>query len=418
MKRSNSDTIHPDRNTKQRKPDQGSENDESNCDSEFEAPAKRLSVETKSNVSLPEEISTSNQMDFLTDNHVPNDAENLDVISAVKPPPILMKRSKNFEADLDLINKTFAKIRYKRAGKFTKLLPDTVDMHREIISFLIANNLNYLTPKSRSKSRRIEVTITGIPCDMRTQQVKEALTAKGFDVEKIVQLTEYRNKKPLPLFRAALPNSDRNKNIFNITDLLNLKISVMRIKRSKSLRSTIKCGAEHAHEKIPAKSEAHVPKCINYGENDQVASFRGGKKFHKFSKNNIRKEGTTDANIAQTKSPRNQQIYKELHRMNNNVTQSKTSGKQKNYQELPRLNNNMAQSKTFRNQKKYPELSRMNNNTDESQPATDFQDIIYIMQEFRKLFGKMKYVEIFAQQLRNATSSVEKFELFSAVFLD
>ncbi|GBN88997.1 hypothetical protein AVEN_162241-1 [Araneus ventricosus] len=140
---------------------------------------------------------------------------------------------------------------------------------------------------------------------MRTQQIKEALIEKDLDVEKIVQLAEYRTKKPLPLFHAVLPNSDKNKSIFVLTDLLNFNISVGRIRSSR----------------FTATSEARVPKSVTCGETSQVVSWGRRRKFHEVSKNN-------------------------------------------------------------------------NSNMDKYEPATDFQDIIYIIQEF------------------------EKFHLFPAVFLD
>ncbi|GBN53601.1 hypothetical protein AVEN_147470-1, partial [Araneus ventricosus] len=246
--------------------DQGPANDESNCENESEASVKRLSEKTKSTVSLPEETSTSHEMTCLTDNHDPNDAEKV-VIPADGPPPIMMKRSLNFEADLRLINEKFGEIRTKKTGIFTKLLPETDDTHQEIIAFLTANNLEYLTPK------RIKVVITGLPCDMRTQQIEEALIERDLDVKKVVQLTEYLTGKPLSLFQVVLPNSERNKNIFNLTDLLNLNISVERIGEGRLRIRTIKCGIEHSQEKGTVKSEADVSKCVNCGETGKDVSW-------------------------------------------------------------------------------------------------------------------------------------------------
>ncbi|GBM89163.1 hypothetical protein AVEN_157752-1 [Araneus ventricosus] len=238
----------------------------------------------------------------------------------------------------------------------------------------------------------------GLPCDARIQQIKEALVEKDVDVEKLVQMTDYRTKKSLPLFKAVMPNSDRNKKIFNLTDLLNLNVSVERIGRRRLRRLT-------NHEKGTTKPEANVPKCVNCGETGQVAFLGDRKKFRQVSKTNFRKPGTTDDNLAQEKKPRNPKNYrKELPCMNSNVVM---------------YDANLAVAKPHRNQKNYQkELPRMNSNMDASEPATDLQDIIYIMQEFRKLFGKFNDAKTFAQQLRNAKNSVEKFELFSAVFLD
>ncbi|GBM60610.1 hypothetical protein AVEN_83546-1 [Araneus ventricosus] len=147
---------------------------------------------------------------------------------------------------------------------------------------------------------------------------------------------------------------NRNKNIFNLTDLLNFNISVGRIGRSRLRRRNNKCGVEHNHEKGAAKPEADILKCVADGENGEIASWLGRKKFSEVGKNNFSQPGTTYANMAQAKTSRNQ----------------------KNYQ---------------------AQLPRMNNNMDESEPATDFQDIIYIMQEFRKLFGKFNDAKTFAQ---------------------
>ncbi|GBM60611.1 hypothetical protein AVEN_83547-1 [Araneus ventricosus] len=203
MKRSNSHISSPDRNAKRIKSiDRRPANGEGKFENEFEAPSERLSIKTESCVH--EEISTSHRMACLADNHVPNGAEKV-VIPAVWPPSIMMKKSLNFEADLKLINEKFGTIRRQKAGIFIKLFPDTYDMHRELISFLTANNIQYLTP------RRIKVVITGLPCDMKTHQIKEALIEKDLDVEQIFQLTDCRTKKPRPLFQAVLPNSDRNK---------------------------------------------------------------------------------------------------------------------------------------------------------------------------------------------------------------
>ncbi|GBM77072.1 hypothetical protein AVEN_93137-1 [Araneus ventricosus] len=361
----------------------------------------KIESERKSSVEFP-----TRQMDFLMDTHVSRDTENLG-IPAVKPLPIVVKGSKNSEADIKLINEKFGELRRKKAGTFTKIFPDSDDMHRDLITFLKANNIKYIAPKRRGKARRIKVVITGLPCDMRTKQIKKALVEKDLDVERIVQVKEYRTEKPLPLFKAFLPNSDRNKNIFNLTDLLNLNISVVRIPKGKSgvrhtqenfsakseadvpkclgcgetgqiasCRGGNKCDVEHTYEKGTTKSEADIRKCKDCGETGQVASCLGSKKSRKLSKNNLRKEGSTHNNMAQVTTPLKQET--EI------------------YQELPRLKNI----------------------TNESEPSTDLQDILYIIQELTKLFGKVNDIKSFAQKLRNAVSSVEKLELFSAVFLD
>ncbi|GBN63911.1 hypothetical protein AVEN_263419-1 [Araneus ventricosus] len=345
MKRSNPPITDDDPSTKKQRPaEQGPCHDESNSQNE--------SVKKSTLAEIP-----TSQMDCLVDSHVSND-KNF--------PAVMMIKSNSFEAHLQLINEKFGELRIKKAGKFIKLFTDNDDMHRQLISFLTANNIGYLTPKAR----QMKVLIMGLPCDMKTQQIKEALIEKDLDVEKIVQLTDYSTKKSLPLFKAVLRNSDRNKKIFNLAHLLNLNVSVEKTGRGKLRRHTIKCGDEHTYEKSSQKPEADVPKSVNCGETGQLASCGGRKKSRQVSKT-----GTTDANLAQAK-------------------------------------------KTYNHKNKQKQLPRMNSNMDASEPTTDLQDIIYIMQEFRKLFGKFNDAKTFAQQLRNAKNSVEKFELFSAVFLD
>ncbi|GBM79594.1 hypothetical protein AVEN_11403-1 [Araneus ventricosus] len=283
MKRSNFPMTNEDPSTKEPKSERGPCNEESNSKNESVKKSTLAEIVTR-------------QIRCLMEKPVSENATENSIIPAVQLPSIMMIRSNNFEAHLQLINEKFGELRIKNAGIFIKLFTDDDDMHRQLTSFLTANNIEYLTPKARG----IKVVIQGLPSDMRIQQIKEALIEKDLDVEKIVQITDNRRKKSLPLFKAFLPISERNKKIFNLTDLLNLNVSVERIGRGRLRRCT-------THGK--GKPEAIVPKCVNCGQTLRVVSGGGRRKFRQISKTNFKKSGTTNANLIQAKKTRKQKDF-------------------------------------------------------------------------------------------------------------
>ncbi|KAF8777495.1 Nucleic-acid-binding protein transposon like protein [Argiope bruennichi] len=190
---------------------------------------------------------------------------------------------------------------------------------------------------------------------------------------KFAQLTRFRTKEPLPLFQVTLPNIEINKQIWNLTSLLFLKIKV-----EKFIRKTgpiqcfncnywhhsaaschmkprcLKCGKEH--NKAQCESPPEITTCINCGKGHS-ASYRGCEKFPKSPRNNI-------SNRYKTVNP--------------NLTYASMVNKEPYQVELPPpekmstvdLENNVQAEVHF----------PVHN-------ITELEGIKYILNEFRRLFG-------------------------------
>ncbi|GBN34183.1 hypothetical protein AVEN_138972-1 [Araneus ventricosus] len=226
------------------------------------------------------------------------------------PSPVMLRKSDNFAQDLKIINDEFGEVEAKSGGLFIKLFTNTPEQHMKLTKFLTTKNLEYFvfTPKWQ---RLIKIVIKNLPWESKPNEIKALLEEiHNFEVEKVVQLTSLRTKRPLRLFQVTLPNTENNKRIWEVSQILYMKVEIEKYKRTGTLMSfncnlyhhsaatcsmkarCLKCGEEHAHQscnkvfELNEQGKIANPKCINCNKEGHLASWRGCEKFKNIVKTN------------------------------------------------------------------------------------------------------------------------------------
>ena len=151
--------------------------------------------------------------------------------------------------------------------------------------------------------RSFVVYIRGLPSTMDLSEVNTALAEKQFTPRRVVNVPSRFNGtlKPHPLFRVDLEPSDQNPEIYNLTNLLQVRIKVEPAKKRTDpphcrncqrfghtkqycLRTArcIKCGADHPSSACTLDSKAPCT-CANCGES-HPASYRGCSQLKQLTK--------------------------------------------------------------------------------------------------------------------------------------
>lgn len=165
----------------------------------------------------------------------------------------------------------------------------------------IFKNKNYPFHTFSMKSvKRLKVVLKNMPADVTVQEIKNALLERGYPVLSVYQLkkTVDRQKVPLPIFYLELELGPDGESIYELKDLLNLKIKVEPYRRKKTPTQCHRC-QRYGHTQNFCGHPARCvkcsldqsscdckdkfiknPKCALCG-GGHVASFRGCSQFPK-----------------------------------------------------------------------------------------------------------------------------------------
>lgn len=164
--------------------------------------------------------------------------------SGGKPPPFIINDPIwDWVAMRDLLKANEIKDYH---GKITPqgilIQSDTIDVYRLIQKLVKENEIKAHTYLLKEE-KPLKAVIKSIPANVPTQEIYEALIDKHFPVNAIRQMVAKREGKdvPLPIFVLTLSNSPEAKKIFQLRDLLHLRIKVEPYKRRKTAIQCFKC---------------------------------------------------------------------------------------------------------------------------------------------------------------------------------
>lgn len=149
----------------------------------------------------------------------------------------------------------------------------------------------------------------------------EALKNKGFEVMEVVNLLSTRNWTPLSLFVLSFQNKENIKKIYEIKEILGMKVDIESLRKSKLIPQCkkcqtyghtqrfcnreprcVKCAGKHLSRECK-KTKLTQPKCANCSEN-HPANYRGcevAKKFQAIRNDIDRKKLSKPAPIRETR---------------------------------------------------------------------------------------------------------------------
>lgn len=110
----------------------------------------------------------------------------------------------------------------------------------------------------------LRVVLKNIPKETSEEEIDNALTHEGFTISKVKQMHRFHDgaRKPLPSFIVTMPKNDKNKEIFDLTYLLQLKIKVESYRGRNRVTQCFRCqGFNHVQS-----SCGYKPKCLKCAE--------------------------------------------------------------------------------------------------------------------------------------------------------
>ncbi|GBM25295.1 hypothetical protein AVEN_172099-1 [Araneus ventricosus] len=152
---------------------------------------------------------------------------------------------------------------------------------------------------------------------MDKQEIQQCLEEKGFKIERITQMKNFREKSLLPLFLTDVKKIGNYANIYNIKELRYYRIKVEPYRKRKkaticfncsgffhSARNChmrprcIECNGEHATRDCSITEKIIEPTCINCGEKGHLAAWKGCKALPIIKKPAVRQKKKTCAQAA------------------------------------------------------------------------------------------------------------------------
>lgn len=198
------------------------------------------------------------------------------------PPIVLRDKNKwtNLQTRLRL-----DKIGYTRAinaSEGIRIYPATDDDYRHMIRLVDNEKVPYHSYKL-PEDQNLKVVLRGIPSEYDTDMVTRELTDRHFPPIKTIRLTKTKDGKTIPMPLVLVIMDKTHRKIYDITDLLGLKITVEPLKNTRSNgqcyrcqlyghaqgmcrapHRCVRCGGAHMAHACP-KATSEAPTCANCG---------------------------------------------------------------------------------------------------------------------------------------------------------
>lgn len=305
------------------------------------------------------------------------------------PPPVFIHGVMNYQQmranlstalqDTDYVTRTLA-------NNTVKINPKTVDAYRALVRHLRSNNVVFHTYQIK-QDRAYRVVLRHIHHSIPTSDIKTELEGLGFKIRNIMNITSRTNKSPLNLFFVDLEPASNNKNIFELKNLLNMKIAIEAPRKSTNIVqctrcqtyghtksycthpfACVKCAGNHSSSSC-TKSRDLPAKCV-LCDGPHPANYKGCtvyKELQNMRRNNQHNQPIHNANQASTNTP--------ITRTNitNNTTNNNTN------------THNVSQSRTYASMLHGNQHSQNQHQT----PPSEQIVLTSFLQEFKAMFSQL-----------------------------
>ena len=205
-------------------------------------------------------------------------------VTPKKPMPILFLGGDTANNICKLIAEAFSEeIRHRPFHKFIKIFPRTTEEEMKILAILADQGVGHFRHSHR-KNSFIKTVIKGLPRDTEPRHIAEALSAEGYIITKVVQLTRARTKAPLPIFQILVVRTGNFKAIFQLNSLLGKKVLFENYKKIPRVPQCYSCqhfghtshhcqmgprcrycGLGHDSRTCPSRLDKQAHHCANCG---------------------------------------------------------------------------------------------------------------------------------------------------------
>lgn len=176
-----------------------------------------------------------------------------------KPPPLYIYKINNYIGLNNDLRNLIGSDNYSCKSRLENILvsTNTSEAYRAVVHYLNQNNIEYHTYQLK-KDKAFRVVLRHIHHSVPPQEIQQELQYIGFKVRNITNVRHPLNKNPLPLFFVDLEPDSNNKNIFNVTRLLNTVVKVEEPHKTKEIVQCKRC-QQYGH----TRAYCHVaPRCV------------------------------------------------------------------------------------------------------------------------------------------------------------
>ncbi|UYV73849.1 hypothetical protein LAZ67_11001128 [Cordylochernes scorpioides] len=141
-------------------------------------------------------------------------------------PPIKISGVKEWSGLRDGLAKcTKQKPEFYTSGRYINVQTHTTSDYRIATKWLEDRHYTFHF-KILDDKKCLRVVVRGLDRCITIPEIQEDLENKGLEMSKLARLRNSRTKEELPLIQVTLPKTARNKEIYNITDLCDMKCNV------------------------------------------------------------------------------------------------------------------------------------------------------------------------------------------------
>ncbi|GBN39254.1 hypothetical protein AVEN_260098-1 [Araneus ventricosus] len=231
------------------------------------------------------------------------------------PATISLKPQGNYKQLIKEIYEKFPGTENRWFHDYINIKPPSEENIVQILALLNEKKAEYLLNEASSE-RPLKIVIKQLSEETDPQDIVDDLASRGYVINRISQMRNYKLKKLLPMFLLEIKKVGNYKNIFNERSIcyFRTKIETFRRKgkpiicyncsgfyhaaRNCHLKpKCIKCG-EHATRECSIKEKLPVPKCVNCGESGHIAAWKGCKAFPVIAKPASKRTFRSYADIA------------------------------------------------------------------------------------------------------------------------
>ncbi|UYV74205.1 BRPF1 [Cordylochernes scorpioides] len=178
-------------------------------------------------------------------------------------PPIKISGVKEWSGLRDgLVKCTKQKPEFYTSGRYINAQTHTTSDYRTATKWLEDRHYTFHF-KILDDEKSLRVVVRGLDRCIPIPEIQEDLENEGFEMSKLARLRNSRTKEELPLIRVTLPKTARNKEIYNITDLYDMKCKVEAYRAPKGPGQCHRC-QNFGHSQFECRE---TPKCVKCGEN-------------------------------------------------------------------------------------------------------------------------------------------------------
>lgn len=181
--------------------------------------------------------------------------------TARKPPPVIINKLEKYDTLVShLSGKQISYQTSMLAGGNIKINVKDENSYRNLTKTLNDTNLEWYSFEDK-QNRPLKVVARKLHQTCQVKKITEDLKNKGYKIENVTQLLRGKDKSPLPLFALTFSKEENTKKVYEITEILNMKVTIEAFRKPNLIPQCKRC-QEYGHTQNYCRREPRCVKCI------------------------------------------------------------------------------------------------------------------------------------------------------------